>query len=168
VAAERWDEQVGSVADEAARLLESLRRSAAEAADAATGARHAADAPAGTAGGAGTAGTAGGDVATPAGPEDHAHASPVGTGEHDPVCQWCPICRGAAVVRSLSPETLTRLADLASLAAGVLADLAVARGTPAASAPDGGAPPTPRRPAPAVSRPIPVRDADGAPEGHRG
>ena len=32
VGAERWDEQVGSVADEAARLLESLRRSAAEAA----------------------------------------------------------------------------------------------------------------------------------------
>jgi hypothetical protein len=159
VAAERWDEQVGSVADEAARLLESLRRSAAEAADAATGAPDPADAP---------AGTAGGDDATPPGPEDHAHASPVGNGEHDPVCQWCPICRGAAVVRSLSPETLTRLADLASLAAGVLADLAVARGTPAASAPGGGAPATPRRPAPAVSRPIPVRDADGAPEGHRG
>jgi hypothetical protein len=171
VAAERWDEQVGSVADEAARLLESLRRSAAEAADAATGGHDAADVPAGTAGGAGgagTAGTAGGDDATPPGPEAHAHTSPGGNGEHDPVCQWCPICRGAAVVRSLSPETLTRLADLASLAAGLLSDLAVARGTPAASAPDGDAPATPRRPAPAVSRPIPVRDADGAPEGHRG
>ena len=44
--AERWDEQVGSVADEAARLLESLRRSAADA-------QAAAGTSAGTDGGAG-------------------------------------------------------------------------------------------------------------------
>ena len=33
----------------------------------------------------------------------------------------CPLCRTAEVVRSLSPETITRLADLATLAATVLA-----------------------------------------------
>ena len=33
--AERWDEQVGSVADEATRLLESLRRTAGSAAESA-------------------------------------------------------------------------------------------------------------------------------------
>ena len=46
---------------------------------------------------------------------------------HDPFCTWCPLCRGAAVVRSLSPETLARLADLAALAATVLTDLAGSR-----------------------------------------
>jgi hypothetical protein len=157
VAAERWDEQVGSVADEAARLLESLRRSAAETADAAAAAG-AADTP--------------GDTpprATAPGGDDHVHAAPSPGAEHDPVCQWCPICRGAAVVRALSPETLTRLADLASLAAGMLAELAVARGTATASgSPSDDQPATPRQPVPAASRPIAVHDADEAPEGHRG
>lgn len=163
--AERWDEQVGSVADEAGRLLESLRRSAAEAADAAGAApRSAADArPA-----------SGLDVDDkhdkhdgPDGPGEHDH-DPLtrGAAPHDPVCQWCPICRGAAVVRSLSPETLTRLADLASVAASVLAELASARASAGPSTAD--APTPPRRPQPAASRPIPVRDAGDAPEAPRG
>jgi hypothetical protein len=160
VGAERWDEQVGSVADEATRLLESLRRSAAEAAA------------------SGTAGS--GQGASPASPDDEAPAAPprpddvdpdAGThdpdaGTHDPACQWCPLCRGAAVVRSLSPQTLTRLADLAGLAATVLAELASTRGAtdgstagPAADA----APPA----GPRSGRPIPVTDADGPREAPR-
>ena len=160
--AERWDEQVGSVADEAGRLLESLRRAAAEAAE------QSADAPGGTSTRPAADGTE--DTARPAsgpGADDHGthdHGThdhdPLtgGAAPHDPVCQWCPICRGAAVVRSLSPEPLRRLADLAAVAASVLADLATARA--AAGPPDAPAEDTPRRPAPATSRPIPVRDAD--------
>ena len=159
--AERWDEQVGSVADEAGRLLESLRRSA-EAAAAAAAASPATDPHPTTAGG-----TPDGAGAPPASEQhDHEHASPLGGGEHDPVCQWCPICRGAAVVRSLSPETLTRLADLASVAAGVLTDLAGAR---ASADPSAGTAPATRPPTPAAtSRPIPVRDADDPQEAPRG
>ena len=56
-------------------------------------------------------------------------AAEPGRAAHDPFCTWCPLCRGAAVVRSLSPETLARLADLAALAATVLTDLAGSRTT---------------------------------------
>jgi hypothetical protein len=141
VADDGWDEQVGSVAEEAQRLLESLR--------------------------------AGG------GPEPRDDATPPGEGSGpgvddpadetwvctDPFCRSCPLCRTVAVVRGLSPETLRRLADLATVAAGVLADLA---GERAAAPPRGGEAAggrrpqgdAARRPTPSV-RPIPVRDADG-------
>ena len=163
MAAERWDEQVGSVADEAGRLLESLRRSAAEA-------QAAAGPTEGTDGGpatreAGAEGPAGG-TADAADPGSGSGPGPAGGTEHDPFCTWCPLCRGAAVVRSLSPETLTRLADLAGVAASVLADLASARSTQTAEGAD--APAATRRPAPTASRPIPVRDADEPQEETRG
>ncbi len=160
MADDRWDEQVGSVAEEAQRLLESLRRAGG-----------------GDAGGTG-ADSPGYSADPPGGRGRHAadddgrHA-PDGGGRHaaddegeawvctDPFCRSCPLCRTVAVVRNLSPETLRRLADLATVAAGVLSDLAGERsGGPADTggpAPDERAAP-PGRPAPA--RPIPVRDAD--------
>ncbi len=185
--AERWDEQVGSVADEAARLLESLRRTAAESAGPegaddgpdAAGPAPAAGSESGAAGAAGAAGSAGADAAAGGTPGAARAPGPGGSG-HDPACTWCPLCRGAAVVRSLSPETLAKLADLATLAATVLTDLASSRpgGRPAASGP--GHPATEqtaatqrpasrsRHPAPAPSRPIPVTDADEPEEAPRG
>jgi hypothetical protein len=220
VGVERWDDQVGSVADEAARLLESLRRTAAESAvgesvghdgadaagpAAAAGSTSAsASAGAGTTGAAGAAGAGAGEGAaergmpgaTPAGAGTGGAGAGEGAAErgmpgatsaggpdrsaHDPFCTWCPLCRGAAVVRSLSPETLGKLADLATLAATVLTDLASSRpaGGPPASHPDhrapgtGGATARPgqrsRRPGPAQSRPIPVSDADDSQEAPRG
>ncbi len=173
--AERWDEQVGSVADEATRLLESLRRTA-EAAAQSVGEEG--DRAAGPDAGARRR------PPTPTPPRGRADAGPdadaagPGTASHDPFCTWCPLCRGAAVVRSLSPETLTRLADLAGLAATVLADLASTRSTAGSPAPDGDpADPTtrttprptvtPRRAGPAPSAPIPVRDADDPQEAPR-
>lgn len=164
--AERWDEQVGSVADEAIRLLESLRRSAADEAVGPLEGENTSDAAASV---PGTEGGAGPDV--PA---------------HDPSCTWCPLCRGAAVIRSLSPQTLARLADLASLAATVLTELAGSRpadgstasgGSPAGDATqphDGptGAATRPaarsRRTSPAPTRSIPVHDADDPQEAPRG
>jgi hypothetical protein len=144
VGADRWDEQVGSVADEAAKLLESLRRSAESETPRADPAGHAPDAASATEHPASEPG------------DEHPASEP---GAHDPFCTWCPLCRTAEVVRSLSPETITRLADLATLAATVLADLASSR-TPADTS-DAGARPS-RRPAPrpSPSRPIAVRDSD--------
>ena len=83
-------------------------------------------------------------------------------------------------MRSLSPETLAKLADLATLAATVLSDLASSRpgGGPPASDPDhpaGQDTAAPARPAHrsrhaerAQSRPIPVSDADDPQEEPRG
>jgi len=176
VGAERWDEQVGSVADEAGRLLESLRRSAAEAAARPPEGEDGPDAAAsGSASGSPRSGAPSAGM-----PGAGAAAGPDGAA-HDPFCTWCPLCRGAAVIRSLSPETLTRLADLASLAATVLTDLAGSRpqeGPPAstddadaAAAARGDDPrpaSRPRRPTRAPSRPIPVSDADDPQEVPRG
>ncbi|QKE84551.1 hypothetical protein [Arthrobacter sp. NEB 688] len=106
--AQRWHEDVGSVAEEAGRLLESLRRAGREGApepDAA--APPGADAPAAS------------DADTP---------PAQGFSCDDPVCQWCPVCRASGFVRQLSPETLGTLAELAGFAAAVLGDLASARG----------------------------------------
>jgi len=183
VGAERWDEQVGSVADEAGRLLESLRRSAAEAA--ARPPEGGEDGPDAAASGS-ASGSPGSGAPSAGMPGAGAAAGPDGAA-HDPFCTWCPLCRGAAVVRSLSPETLTRLADLASLAATVLTDLAGSRpqgGPPATTDADvaasprsddptrAAAPPRsaarPRRTTTAPSRPIPVSDADDPQEVPRG
>ena len=182
--AERWDEQVGSVADEAGRLLESLRRTAAESAARGSADDDVPDAagPAPAAGSAPASGPAAGGR-----PAAASAADPEGSG-HDPFCTWCPLCRGAAVVRSLSPETLAKLADLATLAASVLTDLASSRpggDRPAsdhdhpATAPDRAAAgtsasdsPPPgrrsRRTGSAPSRPIKVSDADDPQEAPRG
>ncbi len=155
--AERWDEQVGSVADEAARLLESLRRAAADAAPDGSGASDASDEsdesdPTGA-----TREPSADDPGPQGGPGD-------GPGCSDPFCQWCPLCRTSAVVRSLSPQTLSRLADLAGVAAALLADLANARtGTEPADAPT-----APEDARAGRARPIPVRDADDPQEDPRG
>lgn len=39
-------------------------------------------------------------------------------------CTWCPVCRSVTLLKGVSPETLGRLADLATAAATVLADMA--------------------------------------------
>ena len=153
--ADRWDEQVGSVADEAARLLESLRRVTTE------GDAHGAD---------GHRGERPGEHEHP-GPEADSSSSRTPDAGHDPVCQWCPLCRSAAVVRSLSPETLARLADLAVVAAGVLSDLAD-RQAPSGDGAEGTGPMSgsggreSRRPAPSPppSRPVQVVDIDASEE----
>ncbi|MBM6402450.1 hypothetical protein [Phycicoccus sonneratiae] len=102
--AEGWHDEVGSVAEEAGRLLESLRRGQ----------------------GAGDGPPAGGRDTGGAGPREE-RTEPGGFSCDDPVCQWCPVCRTSAFVRQLSPETLSGLAELAGFAASVLGDLAASR-----------------------------------------
>ena len=147
---DRWDEQVGSVAEEAQRLLETLRRA-----------------------GGGAAGEAG--PATDGSPDEgpDTHGADPGDADGwtctDPFCRACPLCRTVAVVRGLNPETLRRLADLAAVAATVLTDLAAQRAsapsrpaTAPAPGPDGASGGSASSPTAArrSGRPIPVRDAD--------
>ena len=128
--AQRWTDEVGTVADEAGRLLESLRRAGLDAATA----------PAQEAGASsGPEPSADPDVPSDAdargtrrpGTEPPGAAAGPSAGEgfscDDPVCQWCPVCRASAVLRRLSPETLSGLSELAGFAATVLGDLAAAR-----------------------------------------
>ena len=79
-----------SVEDEAAKLVESLKAAA----------RATPDSPAGT-----------------GAPRDPGMSSPTTASAHSAQCQWCPVCRGARFLQSVSPETISRLADLASFAA---------------------------------------------------
>ncbi|MEO7267983.1 MAG: hypothetical protein ABIW49_02125 [Knoellia sp.] len=102
----RLDAAVGSVADEAARLLEALGRARAPRDES----------PSGTAESAGTDEPL--DDASV--PPEHVHVA-MGDAE---TCTWCPVCRSVTLLKGVSPETLGRLADLATAAATLLADLA--------------------------------------------
>ncbi len=133
--AQRWSDDVGSVAEEAGRLLESLRRVGGDpetsapaggpppaagdpppaAGDPPPAAGHRGAAPDGSAGPWADAGA------------DTPRGADTGFACNDPVCQWCPVCRASAFIRQLSPETLSGLAEFAGFAATVLADLASAR-----------------------------------------
>lgn len=98
----RLDAAVGSVAEEATRLLEALGRSRPRPSEDTTSE------------------DAGGGEGTAQPGDEHVHVA-MGDAE---TCTWCPVCRSVSVLRGVSPETLGRLADLASTAATVLADLA--------------------------------------------
>lgn len=103
---------VGSVAEEAARLLEALGGWASTAQEA-YAARAAADA-------AGPSADA---------PEAHTQGRCESCGAENGagqavVCRLCPLCQGIGLLRSVRPETVDRLADLAGAAAAALRDLA--------------------------------------------
>lgn len=65
--------------------------------------------------------------------EEHQHP-PAGEAT---TCALCPICQGIALLRTVSPETIDRLADLAAAASGALRDFAASHAAP-------GGPPQPR------------------------
>lgn len=116
---------VGTVAEEAARLVDALAARFGESARAERSATTTTDAapdpgPADTAapdaepemsrcptcGGPATSSTPSRDSSTPI------------------TCAVCPVCQGLALLRTLSPETMDRLADLAAVAVETLRDLA--------------------------------------------
>jgi hypothetical protein len=97
-------------------------------------------------------------------------------------CQVCPICQGVALLRTVRPETVDRLADLAGTVAATLREVAAHVRTRAhepgapADGPDGsppgragaaqtgtGGPGAPR--GPATVQDIPVGDGDSSDEG---
>ena len=131
----RSQAQVGSVAEETARLLDALL------------------AGTGTAGQDEASGTAYQTGATDQSGEEKADADPCPTCGHLPgtahdgqdgeVCRLCPVCQLLRVVRTVRPETLDRLADLAAAVTETLRDVAASRWR------ESGSPP-PRRPRPEV------------------
>ncbi|MBR7743144.1 hypothetical protein KC207_07555 [Phycicoccus sp. BSK3Z-2] len=131
--AQRWSDDLGSVADEAGRLLESLRRAGQDAAEQRATEQQAAETTEPSDGPSTSAPDVDADTSPrPIGRSSDTGGSDGGTGEapfscDDPVCQWCPVCRASAFVRRLSPETLSGLSELAGFAATVLGDLASAR-----------------------------------------
>ena len=144
---------VGTVAEEAARLLDALggwatsaqAGYAARPAPGSPGARDAADT--GPAGGADPTDQDGGT----SGRRGPASSSSERVGSADPgcptcgaqdgvgqavTCQLCPVCQGIALLRSVRPETVDRLADLAGALAATLREVAgQRRGSGAADGP---------------------------------
>jgi hypothetical protein len=129
---------VGTVAEEAARLLDALGGWASTA-QAGYAARTAPgpDAPADPAGSTDGSGRTDGPRAAPdaadAAPHESRCAScgaPDGMGQAV-TCQLCPVCQGIGLLRSVRPETVDRLADLAGALAATLRDIAGQRRTDA-------------------------------------
>jgi hypothetical protein len=119
VADEESRQPVGSVAEEAARLLDALGGWAATAAYAGgAGTRHTPDPAEGTT----APGEEGHPRAHPAGHCDRCGAAD-GMGQAV-VCRLCPVCQGIGLLRAVRPETVDRLADLAGAVAATLRDLA--------------------------------------------
>ena len=112
---------IGTVAEEAARLISAV----AAMAHSATAATAYDPSP--------YAGEPAQDPASPGGPppgDPGPGASPVcsacgGVNAGTPVaCKLCPLCQGIALLRSVRPETVDRLADFASAVAATLRDMA--------------------------------------------
>jgi hypothetical protein len=171
VAADEQTSPVGSVAQEAARLVDAF---ASWAADDATGhatgrATHEArDRRATGEGarvcpecGAARGGTpAPGAAAAGAGSDGHAEAE----GQEVPsTCRVCPLCQGLALLRSVRPETIDRLADLATAVADSLRAVADTHRTGSTAGRDGaGTQPQPQ------AQDIPVTEDDEADESDDG
>lgn len=96
-------DQVGSVAEEAARLLGLFAGALPDAALRAAGARAAGEPPTE-------------HVCPECGHDPHART--------DSVCRVCPVCRVLTVVKAISPETLDKIADIVDLASDALRGLA--------------------------------------------
>ena len=109
---------VGSVAEEAARLLDALGGWVSTSGYAAEPAREEAPDPA---------------VPDTEAPPDETrtqdaghcgHCGAADGGGRPVTCQWCPVCQGIGLLRSVRPETVDRLADLAGALATALRDVA--------------------------------------------
>ncbi|MGB8385047.1 MAG: hypothetical protein WCG47_28045 [Dermatophilaceae bacterium] len=119
---EAHDPDVGSVAEEAARLIGLLASELTDAEARAAGARASAR--------TGVCETCGHD------------ASADGTNhsgrQQDSVCRLCPVCQLVAFVRSISPDTIDRLADVVDMVSVGLRGLAESRREAAAARPPTG------------------------------
>lgn len=115
---------VGTVAEEAAKLIALLGQRSAE--------RPSPDPGTGESDDASYAGRAAYDSPPPADDTGREHPR---AGE-PLTCALCPICQGIAVLRTLQPETIDRLADLAAAAAAALRDLAAGAGAGPSSRPE--------------------------------
>ncbi len=117
-------DRVGSVAEEAARLLGVFAAGMPEAHLLAAGSRAAGDPPQA-------------HVCPECGHDPHAAST-----TSDSVCRICPICRVLNVVKSISPETLEKIADVVDLVSdGLRGFAATRRSDPATATPGSGSTP---------------------------
>jgi len=139
----------GTVAEEAVRLIEAMASMARSTGSADEDARSYADGPArDSAPGAAHEASPGSDNRDE--PLNGACSACGGERDSTPLaCKLCPVCQGIALIRSIRPETVDRLADFAAAVASSLRDMAAqSRGSgpgPGAgprtgSSPDGGRP----------------------------
>lgn len=151
----------GTVAEEAARLIEAMASMAGVGAVPRTDPSTYDGGPPPAAGSPGEPGAAG------ASDDRHEHSDSTcsacgGEGGGTPVaCRLCPLCQGIALLRSVRPETVDRLADLASAVATTLRDVATqsrASGPSSANGPASGGPSGRGR---ATVQDIRVDDEDG-------
>ncbi|MCE1177440.1 MAG: hypothetical protein LWW86_00160 [Micrococcales bacterium] len=145
--AEHRSGDVGSVAEETARLVAALREYAVPPPPSE-------GAPAGQ--------------TPPPSPSASRCADHDARGERPVACELCPVCQGIAVLHSLRPEVVERLAELASTAAAFLGELAQEARSGSERDPGPGADtsgwPAPERPASRERHhDIPVTDGRPAP-----
>jgi hypothetical protein len=120
---------LGTVAEEAARLILAMATLKEPGAVPSDDPSHSADPSHNDAPSDGPGPYAGGPAQEP-GPPSPEHASRAcrdcgAESEGTPVaCRLCPLCQGIALLRSVRPETVDRLADFATAVAGTLRDLA--------------------------------------------
>ena len=141
---EQTPSRIGTVAQEAARLIEDM---AAMASSGSTGSQHRSPyagqpAQASTSSDAPPQEQWADDPSAaeqtadtpPAGACRHCGGQPAGTGTPEN-CRLCPLCQGIALLRSVRPETVDQLADLASAVAGWLRDMAAQSGASGPASP---------------------------------
>jgi flagellar hook-length control protein FliK len=177
------EQPLGTAAQEAARLAESLghwlsaraepRAEPGAPEDTSAGRRAAAEdtsaadlAPDGsTADGSAADGSAADGSATDGSAADGSAADGVPPVGHDPLtCRYCPLCRAMAAVQATSPQLVEQLARAADQVAAALHELAAGAGRPARTDPTPGPPrgdaaarSTTRRPSAAGQRPTSER-----------
>ena len=134
----------GTVAEEAARLIEAMASMARSSAGPSQDSNPYAGGPAQEPGSSGTP-DASGRADNREAPLDGACRACGGERDGTPLaCRLCPLCQGIALLRSVRPETVDRLADFASAVAASLRDVATqsrASGpTPSTARPASGTP----------------------------
>jgi hypothetical protein len=73
-------------------------------------------------------------------PSGSAAQDPSGSAAHDPTCRACPLCRGVAYLQQAHPDVLTHLAGAAQHLVAALRSLAEPPADGAGAAPDGAGP----------------------------
>ena len=130
----------GTVAQEAARLIEAMASMARSSAGPSQESSPYAGGPAQDRGSSGAP-----DASTRSdkgsAPSDGACSACGGERDGTPAaCRLCPLCQGIALLRSVRPETVDRLADFASAVAASLRDLATQSRASGRAPADGSAP----------------------------
>jgi len=114
---------VGSVAEETARLLDALLAGTSGAGEASGRAYASSEASAPE------------PAAEPCPTCGHVPGAGHATAQDGEVCHLCPVCQLLRVVRTVRPETLDRLADLAAAVTDTLRDVAASRWRDTGTAP---------------------------------